>query len=110
MNKYVGSTGGIIPTGTEWRTKILAEKPVPVPLCPSQIPQELACVQTPASAVTGSELPGEPRHSPTCNNNNKPTSWWCYSSGQWSCTVTPSVTYRHKAPGQYSGHRYYAMR
>jgi hypothetical protein len=52
VDEEVWSTGGIIPTGREWGTKTLAEKPVPVPLCPSQVPQGLACIETQASAMT----------------------------------------------------------
>jgi hypothetical protein len=44
----------------EWnwqgKTKILAEKPVPVPRCPPQIPHELTRNQTRASAVGGRRL------------------------------------------------------
>jgi hypothetical protein len=49
-----------------WQGKIeeLGEKPVPVPLCPSQIPHGLTRARTRASAVGGRWL-SEPWHSPS---------------------------------------------
>jgi hypothetical protein len=46
--------GGMI----DWQGKIeeLGEKPVPVPLCPPQIPHGLPRARTPASAVRGRRL------------------------------------------------------
>jgi hypothetical protein len=46
------SDGGIILTG---ETEELGEKPVPVPLCPPQIPHGLTRARTRASAVRGSD-------------------------------------------------------
>jgi hypothetical protein len=56
VNVWVNEYGTLV----EWygwgKTKGLVEKSVPLPLCASQIPHDLACDQTFSSAVTSWQL------------------------------------------------------
>jgi len=53
MYDWVFSNGKIIPTGENWYTQ---KKPVPLPLCPPQIPHGMAWDHTRALIVRGWQL------------------------------------------------------
>jgi hypothetical protein len=50
------SNGALVGWNWQGKTEVLGEKPVPVPLCPPQIPHRLTRDQTLASALGGQRL------------------------------------------------------
>jgi hypothetical protein len=53
---FFPSNGATVEWNWQVKTEVLREKPVPVPLCPPQIPHGLTQDRTPASAVGGRRL------------------------------------------------------
>jgi hypothetical protein len=50
------SNGALVELNWQGKTEVLGEKPIPVPLCPPQIPRGLTRDRTRASAVVGRRL------------------------------------------------------
>jgi hypothetical protein len=62
------SNGAPVELNWHGKTEVLGEKPVPVPLCPPQIPHGLTWDQTGASAVGGRRLTAWAMARPICCN------------------------------------------